>query len=82
MTEKNKAKQERKAKRKMWNGLYVRKTKTKREKEESLRKKHKGRASEQQPFLFCLRQSLARATAVHNLFTIIFAKPIDKSLGL
>ena len=43
MTEKNKAKAERKAKRKMWNGLYTRKTKTKREKEESVRKKHKGR---------------------------------------
>lgn len=42
MTEKNKAKAERKAKRKMWTGLYTRKTKTKREKEESLRNKHKG----------------------------------------
>jgi hypothetical protein len=43
MTEKNKAKAERKARRKMWNGLYTRKTKTKREKEESVRKKYKGR---------------------------------------
>lgn len=43
MTEKNKAKAERKARRKMWNGLYTRKTKTKREKEERARKKHKGR---------------------------------------
>lgn len=43
MTEKNKKKLEQKAKRKSWVGLYPRKTKTKREKEESLRKKHKGR---------------------------------------
>lgn len=41
MTEKNKKKLEQKAKRKSWVGLYPRKTK--REKEESLRKKHKGR---------------------------------------
>lgn len=46
MTEKNKEKQERKEKRKTWVGLYPRRTKTKREKEVSLRKKHKGRAEE------------------------------------
>lgn len=46
MTEKNKAKAERKARRKMWNGLYTRKTKTKREKEECARRKHKGRREE------------------------------------
>lgn len=46
MTEKNRAKEERKAKRKMWTGFYTRKTKTKREAEESQRKKHKGRADE------------------------------------
>lgn len=46
MTEKNKAKQERKEKRKTWVGLYPRRTKTKKEKEESLRKKYKGRAEE------------------------------------
>lgn len=46
MTEKNKARAERKAKRKTWVGLYTRKTKTKREKEESLRRKHKGRREE------------------------------------
>ena len=43
MTEKNREKAERKAKRKMWTGLYTRKTKTKREKEENLRKKYKGK---------------------------------------
>ena len=46
MTEKNKEKQERKAKRKTWVGLYPRRTKTKRGKETILRKKHKGRAEE------------------------------------
>mgnify|MGYP003418326728 CR=1 FL=1 len=46
MTEKNKEKQERKERRKMWTGFYPRRTKTKREKEVSLRKKHKGRAEE------------------------------------
>lgn len=46
MIEKNKAKQERKEKRKTWVGLYPRRTKTKREKEINLRKKHKGRAEE------------------------------------
>ena len=46
MTEKNKEKQERKEKRKTWVGLYSRRTKTKREKEISLRKKHKGRVDE------------------------------------
>ena len=46
MTEKNKAKQERKEKHKTWVGLYPRRTKTKREKEENLRKKHRGRAEE------------------------------------
>ena len=46
MTEKNKAKAERKARRKMWNGLYTRKTKTKREKEESARRKYKGKREE------------------------------------
>lgn len=44
MTEKNQEKAERKSKRKMWTGYYTRKTKTKKEKEESLRNKHKGRA--------------------------------------
>lgn len=43
MIEKNKKKKELKEKRKSWVGLYPRKTKTKREKEESLRKKHKNR---------------------------------------
>ncbi len=43
MTEKNKKKQELKEKRKTWVGLYPRKTKTKREKMDSIRKKHKGR---------------------------------------
>lgn len=46
MTEKNKAKAERKARRKMWTGYYTRKTKTKREAQESERKKHKKRESE------------------------------------
>lgn len=46
MTEKNKEKAERKARRKMWTGFYTRRTKTKREKEVSLRKKHKGRVDE------------------------------------
>ena len=46
MTEKNKKKQERKEKRKSWVGLYPRRTKTNREKEESQRNKHKGRAQE------------------------------------
>ena len=46
MTEKNKEKAERKARRKMWTGFYPRRTKTKREAEESQRKKHKGRADE------------------------------------
>ena len=46
MTQKNQEKQERKAKRKMWTGLYPRKTKTKREKVESLRNKHKGKGDE------------------------------------
>jgi len=41
MTEKNKRKQELKEKRKSWVGFYPRKTKTKREKEESIRKKYK-----------------------------------------
>ena len=48
MTEKNKAKQERKAKRKMWTGLYVRKTKTKREAQESQERKHKKRERDEQ----------------------------------
>ena len=43
MTEKNKKKQEQKEKRKMWVGYYPRRTKTKREKIDSIRKKHKGR---------------------------------------
>lgn len=43
MTEKNKKKQELKEKRKTWVGLYPRKTKTKREKIDSIRKKYKGR---------------------------------------
>jgi hypothetical protein len=43
MTEKNKEKLERKEKRKMWNGLYPRRTKTKREKVEAIRKKHKNK---------------------------------------
>jgi hypothetical protein len=46
MTEKNKEKQERKEKRKTWVGLYPRRTKTKREKVESLRNKHKGKGDE------------------------------------
>lgn len=46
MTEKNKKKLEQKEKRKMWTGLYPRKTKTKREKEEGNRKKYKGRERE------------------------------------
>ena len=46
MTQKNKEAQERKARRKLWTGLYPRRTKTKREKEVSLRKKHKGRVDE------------------------------------
>ena len=43
MTEKNREKQERKEKRKMWIGFYPRRTKTKREKEEASRKKYKNR---------------------------------------
>ena len=53
MTEKNKEKQERKEKRKTWVGLYPRKTKTKREKEVSLRKKHTGRVDEGATLFFC-----------------------------
>ena len=43
MTEKNRKKQERKEKRKMWTGLYPRRTKTKREKAEAIRKKYKNK---------------------------------------
>ena len=46
MTEKNKAKAERKARRKMWTGCYTRKTKTKREAQESARNKHKKKGEE------------------------------------
>lgn len=46
MLEKNKQKEERKARRKSWVGLYPRRTKTKREKEEGQRKKHKGKPVE------------------------------------
>ena len=41
MTEKNKAKAERKARRKMWTGLYPRRTKTKREAQEHQERKHR-----------------------------------------
>lgn len=41
MLAKNKAKAERKAKRKMWTGLYVRKTPTKKTKEERIKNKYK-----------------------------------------
>lgn len=47
MTEKNKAKAERKAKRKTWEGCYPRRTKTKREKEVSLERKHKKRGRDE-----------------------------------
>lgn len=43
MTEKNKAKAERKARRKMWTGLYPRRTKTKREALTHQERKHKKR---------------------------------------
>lgn len=43
MTEKNKEKAERKARRKLWTGFYTRKTKTKKEAIESARKKHKNK---------------------------------------
>lgn len=46
MTEKNKAKAERKAKRKMWTGCYTRRTKTKREAQLSADRKHKKRERE------------------------------------
>lgn len=55
MTEKNKAKAERKAKRKMWTGLYPRRTKTKREKEISAERKHKKRGRESKRVLFRAR---------------------------
>lgn len=47
MTEKNKAKAERKAKRKSWVGCYQRRTKTKREKIDSIERKHKKRGREE-----------------------------------
>jgi hypothetical protein len=47
MTEKNKAKAERKVKRKSWAGCYQRRTKTKREKEISVERKHKKRGREE-----------------------------------
>ena len=46
MTEKNKAKMERKAKRKTWVGLYPRKTKTKKEAQERAEKKHRNKERE------------------------------------
>ena len=66
MLEKNKAKLERKN-RKMWTGLYTRKTPTKKEKIRKIEKKYKESAIKSAPYYYPIEIQYQKSISTHHI---------------